>query len=139
MSYSFRFYIPSRIHGWTYQGLDLPSRIDTAGHTMAFIYRVTQTRLDIPMPLFTQSHRHGWTFTEAFIYPVTQTRLNIPRPLFTQSQIRLDIPRPLFTQSHSHGWTYQGLYLPSHTDTVDIPWPLFTQSHRHGWTYHGHF
>ena len=94
------------------------SHTDTAGHTKAFIYPVTQTRLDIPRPLFTQSHRHGWTYqglyspshtdtaghTKAFIHPVTQTRL--------------DIPRPLFTQSHRHGWTYQGLYLPSHTDTA---------------------
>ena len=118
--------------------LHIPSHTDTAGHTKAFI--------------FTQSHRHGWTYqglclpshtdtaghTKAFIYPVTQTRL--------------DIPRPFFTQSHRHGWTYQGLYLPSHTDTaghtkaflypvtqtrLDIPRPLFTQSHRHGWTYQG--
>ena len=115
-------------------------------------YPVTQTRLDIPRPLITQSHRHGWTYqdlwlpshtdtaghTKAFDYPVTQTRL--------------DIPRSLITQSHRHGWTYQGLWLPSHTDTaghtkafdypvtqtrLDIPRPLFTQSHRHGWTYQG--
>ena len=77
--------------------------------TGSFICPVTQTRLDIPRPLLTQSHRHGWTYqglwlpshtdtaghTKAFIYPVTQTRL--------------DIPRPLITQSHRHGWTYQGL------------------------------
>ena len=117
------------------------------------LYMSSRTdRLDIPRPLFTQPHRHGWTYqglylpshtdttghTKAFIYPVTQTRL--------------DIPRPLFTQSHRHGWTYQGLYLPSHTDTaghtkafiypvtqtrLGIPRPLFTQSHRHGWTYQG--
>ena len=62
----------------------MPSHTDTAGHTKAFIYPVTQTRLDIPRPLFTQSHRHGWTYqglylpshtdtaghTKAFIYPV---------------------------------------------------------------------
>ena len=103
----------SHRHGWTYQGLWLPSHTDTAGHTKAFDYPVTQTRLDIPRPLFTQSHRHGWTYqglylpshtdtaghTKAFDYPVTQTRL--------------DIPRPLITQSHRHGWTYQGLWLPS--------------------------
>ena len=82
--------------------------------TGSFICLVTQTRLDIPRPLITQSHRHGWTYqglwlpshidtaghTKAFDYPVTQTRL--------------DIPRPLITQSHRHGWTHQGLYLPSH-------------------------
>ena len=142
----------SHRHGWTYQGLWLPSHTDTAGHTKAFDYPVTQTRLDIPRPLVTQSHRHGWTFqglwlpshtdtaghTKTFDYPVTQTRL--------------DIPRPLITQSHRHGWTYQGLWLPSHTDTaghtkvfdypvtqtqLDIPRPLITQSHRHGWTYQG--
>ena len=66
---------------------------DTAGHTKAFDSPVTQTWLDIPRPLITQS----------------QTRLDIPRPLITQSQTRLDIPRPLITQSHRHGWTYQGL------------------------------
>ena len=133
----------SHRHGWTYQGLWLPSHTDTAGHTKAFDYPVTQTRLDIPRPLITQSHRHGWTYqglwlpshtdtaghTKAFDYPVTQTRL--------------DIPRPLITQSHRHGWTYQGLWLPSHTDTaghtktfdypvtqtrLDIPRPLITQS-----------
>ena len=81
-------WLPS--HGWTYQGLWLPSHTDTAGHTKAFDYPVTQTRLDIPRPL------------------VTQSRLDIPRPF------------PLVTQSHRHGWTYQGLWLPSH-----------------GWTYQG--
>ena len=35
---------------------------DTAGHTKAFDSPVTQTRLDIPRPLITQSHRHGWTY-----------------------------------------------------------------------------
>ena len=108
----------SHRHGWTYQGLWLPSHTDTAGHTKAFDYPVTQTRLDIPRPLITQSHRHGWTYldlwlpsrtdtaghTKAFDYPVTQTRL--------------DIPRPLITQSHRHGWTYLDLWLPSHTDTA---------------------
>ena len=74
---------------------DKSSRTDTAGHTKAFDYPVTQTRLDIPRPLITQSHRHGWTYTKTFDYPVTQTRL--------------DIPRPLITQPHRHGWTYQGL------------------------------
>ena len=129
-----------------------PSRTDTAGHTKVFDYPVTQTPLDIPRPLITQSHRHGWTYqglwlpshtdtaghTKVFDYPVTQTRL--------------DIPRSLITQSHRHGWTYQGLWLPSHTDTaghtkvfdfpvtqtrLDIPRSLITQSHRHGWTYQG--
>ena len=52
----------SHRHGWTYQGLYLPSHTDTAGHTKAFDYPVTQTRLDIPRPLITQSHRHGWTY-----------------------------------------------------------------------------
>ena len=103
------YYVQSYRHGWTYQGLGLPSHTDRAGHTKAFDYPVTQTRLDIPRPLITQSHRHGWTYqglglpshtdraghTKAFDYPVTQTRLNIPRPLITQS--------------HRHGWTYQGL------------------------------
>ena len=120
--------------------------------TGSFICPVAQIRLDIPMPLITQYHRHGWTYqdlwlpshtdtaghTKAFDYPVTQTQL--------------DIPRPLITQSHRHGWTYQGLWLPSRTDTaghtktfdypvtqtrLDIPRPLITQSHRHGWTYQG--
>ena len=160
------WFTQSHRHGWTYQGLDLPSHTDMAGHTKAFDYPVTQTRLAIPRPLITQSHRHGWTYqglwlpshtdtaghTKAFDYPVTQTRL--------------DIPRPWFTQSHRHGWTYQGLWLPSHTDTaghtkaliypvtqtrldiprplitqsqtrLDIPRPWFTQPHRHGWTYQG--
>ena len=40
----------------------MPSRIDDAGHTKTFDYPVTQTRLDIPRPLITQSHRHGWTY-----------------------------------------------------------------------------
>ena len=87
----------SHRHGWTYQGLWLPSHTDTAGHTKAFDYPVTQTRLDIPRPLITQSHRHGWTYqglwlpshtdtaehTKPFDYPVTQTRLDITRPLIT--------------------------------------------------------
>ena len=74
-------------------------RTDTARHTKAFGYPVTQTRLDIPRRLVTQSHRHGWTYqgvwlpshtdtaghTKAFGYPVTQTRLDIPRRLVTQS------------------------------------------------------
>ena len=114
----------SHIHGWTYQGLWLPSHTYTAGHTKAFDYPVTHTRLDIPRPLTTQS----WTtdtagHTNAFDYPVMDQR---------------------------HGWTYQGLWLPSHTDTaghtkafgypvtqtrLDIPRPLATQSHRHGWTH----
>ena len=42
----------------------MPSRTDTAGHTKAFIYPVTQTRLDIPRPLITQSHIHGWTYQD---------------------------------------------------------------------------
>ena len=158
---------------------DKSSRTDTAGHTKTFDYPVTQTRLDIPRPLITQSHRHGWTYqglwlpshtdtaghTKAFDYPVTQTRLDIYQGLWLPShtdtaghtkafdypvtQTRLDIPMPLITQSHRHGWTYQGLWLPSHTDTaghtkafdypvtqtrLDIPMPLITQSHRHGWT-----
>ena len=72
----------------------MPSHTDTAGHTKVFDYPVTQTRLDIPRSLITQSHRHGWTY-QGIDYPVTQTRL--------------DIPRPLITQSHRHDWTYQGL------------------------------
>ena len=32
----------------------MQSRTDTAGHTKAFDYPVTQTRLDIPRPLITQ-------------------------------------------------------------------------------------
>ena len=64
-----------------------------AGHTKAFGYPVTQTRLDIQ---------------KAFGYPVTQTRL--------------DIPRPLVTQLHRHGWTYQGLWLPSHGPLGDHKW-----------------
>ena len=128
---------------WMKLGESLPPGHDalifSIGGTGSFIdvCPVAQTRLDIPRPLITQSHRHGWTY-QAFDYPVTQTRL--------------DIPRPLITQSHRHGWTYQGLWLPSHTDTAghtkafdypvtqtrqDIPRSLITQSHRHGWTYQG--
>ena len=151
-------YIPRRPrhrHSWSYQGLWLPSHTlwhRHAGHTKAFDYPVTQTQLDIPRPLvtqsqtrlviprplITQSHRQGWTYqglwlpsntdtaghTKAFDYPVTQTGL--------------DIPRPLITQSHRHGWTYQGLIGYPVTETqLDIPRPLITQSHRHGWTYQG--
>ena len=39
-------------------------RTDMAGHTRGFDYPVTQTRLDIPRPLITQSHRHGWTYQD---------------------------------------------------------------------------
>ena len=42
-------------HGTFY----MPSRTDTAGHTKAFDYPVTQTRLDIPRPLITQSWTTG--------------------------------------------------------------------------------
>ena len=37
----------------------LPSHTDTAGHTKVFDYPVTQTRLDIPRPLITQSWGTG--------------------------------------------------------------------------------
>ena len=40
----------------------MPSHTDTAGRTKAFDYPVTQTLLDVPRPLITQSHRHGWTY-----------------------------------------------------------------------------
>ena len=39
-----------------------PYHTDTAGHTKAFDDPVTQTRVDTPRPLITQSHRHGWTY-----------------------------------------------------------------------------
>ena len=119
------------------------SLLSSTGGTGSCICPVTQTRLNIPRSLITQSHRYGWTYqglwlpshtdmaghTKAFDYPVTQTRL--------------EIPRPLITQSHRHGWTYQGLWLPSRTDTaghtkvfdypvtqtrLDIPRSLITQS-----------
>ena len=43
--------------GWTYQGLSLPSHTDRVGHIKVFHYPATQTGLDIPRPLITQS----WT------------------------------------------------------------------------------
>ena len=102
----------------------MPSGTDTAGHTKALDYLVTHTRLDIPRPLITQSHIHGWAYqglwlpshtdtaghTKAFDYPVTQTRLGILwLPSHTDTaghtkvfdypvtQTRLGIPRPLIT------------------------------------------
>ena len=123
-----------------------------AVHTKAFIYPVTQTRLDIPRPLFNQSHRHGWTYQGLYLTSHTDTAVHTKAFDYPVTQTRLDIPRPLFNQSHRHGCTYQGLYLTSHTDTavhtkvfdypitqtrLDIPRPLFTQSHRHGCTYQG--
>ena len=81
--------------------LNATSRKPTTGTRWpTTIFPVAQTWMHIPRPLFTQSHRHGWTYqglylpshtdtaghTKAFIYPVTQTRLDIPRPLFTQSR-----------------------------------------------------
>ena len=134
-------------HGWTSQGLYLPSHTDTAGHTIYLPSHTDTVGHTIYLPSHTDTAGH----TKAFIYPVTQTRLDIPRPLFTQSH-RHGWTYHLFTQSHRHGWTYQGLWLPSHTDTaghtkvfdypithtrLDIPRPLITQSHRHGWTYQG--
>ena len=98
----------SKWHGILY----MPRSTDTARHTKAFDYPVIQTKLDIPRPLITQSHRQG---------PVAQTRL--------------DIPRPLITQSHRHGWAYQDY--PVAQTRLDIPRPLITQSHRHGWAYQG--
>ena len=92
----------------------------------------SHTQLDIPRPLFTQSHRHSWTYqglclpshtdtaghTKAFDYPVTDTAGHTKAFDYPVTQTRLDIPRPLITQSHRHSWTYQGLCLPSHTDTA---------------------
>ena len=142
----------SHRHGWTYQGLWLPSHTDTAGHTKAFDYPVTQTRLDIQRPLITQPHRHGWTYQGLWLPSHTDTAGHTKAFDYPATQTRLDIPRPLITQPHRHGWTYKGLWLPSHTDTaghtkafdypvtqtrLDIPRPLITQSHRHGWTYKG--
>ena len=77
-----------------------------AGHTKAFDYPVTQTKLDIARPLINQSHRHGWTYqglwlpshtdtaghTKAFDYLVTQTKLDIARPLINQSKTTASTP-----------------------------------------------
>ena len=51
-------------------GRQSPSRSDK-WHGIFHICPVTQTRLDLPRPLITQSHRHGWTYTKAIDYPVT--------------------------------------------------------------------
>ena len=70
------------------QGFWLPSHTDTAGHTKAFDYPVTQTRLHIPtfnQGIWLPSHTDTAGHTKAFDYPVTQTQLDIPRPLITQS------------------------------------------------------
>ena len=99
----------SHRHGWTYQGLSLPSHTDTAGHTKAFHYPVTQTRLDIPRPWITQSHRHGWTYQDLGLPSHTDTAGHTKTLDYPVTQTRLDIPRPLITQSHRHGWTYQDL------------------------------
>ena len=134
-------------HGWTYQGIWLPSHTDTAGHTKAFDYPVTQTRLDIPRPLITQSHRHGWTYQGLWLPSHTDTAGHTKAFDYQVTQTRLDIPRPLITQSHRHSWTYQGLWLPSHTDTaghtkafdypvtqtqLDIPRSLISQTQTAG-------
>ena len=37
----------------------MPSHTDTAEHTKPFVYPVTQTRLDVPRPLITQSWSTG--------------------------------------------------------------------------------
>ena len=52
-------YRQSHRHGWAYQDLWLPSHTDTAGHTKAFDYPATQTRLDIPRPFISQSWTTG--------------------------------------------------------------------------------
>ena len=118
------------IPSWTHQGLWLPSRTDTAGHT----------KLDTPRPLVTQSHRHSWTYqaghTEAFGYPVAQIQLDIP----SWTHQGLWLPSRTNTAGHIPSWTHQGLWLPSRTDTaghtkLDTPRPLVTQSHKHSWTY----
>ena len=87
----------------------MPSRTDTAGHTKAFHYPVTQTRLDIPRSFITQSHRHGWTYQGLSLPSHTDTAGHTNTFDYPVAQTRLDIPRPLMTQSHRHGWTYQGL------------------------------
>ena len=148
-------------HGITY----MPSHTDTAGHTKVIDYPVTQTRLDIPRPLITLSHRHRWTYQDLWLPSHTDTAGHTKVIDYPVTQTRLEIPRPLLTQPHRHGWAYQGHWLPSHTDTaghtkafdypvtqtrldvprplitqsyrLDIPRPLITQPHRHGWTYQG--
>ena len=119
-------------------GGNLPPRHDalffSISGTGSFLCPDAQTRLDILRPLFTQSHRHGWTY----------------QGLWLPSHRHGWTYQDLWLPSHRHGWTYQDLWLPSHTDTaghtktfdypvtqtrLDIPRPLFTQSHRHGWTY----
>ena len=104
--------------------------------TGSFICPVTQTRLDIPRPLITQSHRHGWTYqglglpchtdtagnTKALDYPVTQTRLDIgPTKAF-------DYPVTDMA-GHTKAFDY-----PVTQTRLDIPRPWITQSHTHGWT-----
>ena len=43
-------------------------------HTYSFFYNpVTQTRLDIPRPLITQSHRDGWTYQGLWLPSHTDT------------------------------------------------------------------
>ena len=119
---------------------------------ISFICLVAQTRLDIPRPLNTQSHRHGWTYQGLWLTSHTDTAGHAKAFDYPVTQTWRDIPRPLITQSHRHSWKYQGLWLPSHTDMaghtqafdypvtqtwLEIPRPLITQSHIHGWTYQG--
>ena len=87
----------------------MPSGTDTAGHTKVFDYPVAQTRLDIPRPLITLSHRHGWTYQGLWLPCHTDTAGHTKAFGYSVTQTRLDIPRPLVTQSHRHGWIYQGL------------------------------
>ena len=123
-------------------GTRCPTHFDK-GHGISVICPVAQARLDIPWPLITQSHRHGWTYHDLWLPSRTGTAGHTMTFDYPVAQTRLDIPIPLITQSHRHGWTYHDLWLPSHTDTaghtkafdypvaqtrLDIPWPLITQS-----------
>ena len=112
----------------------MPSHTDTAEHTKAFDYPVTQTRLDIPRPLITQWHRHDWTYQDLWLPSHTDTAGHTKTFDYPVTQTLLDIPRPFITQSHRHGWTYQGLYLPSHRPLGGM---LKSSGMRQNWTTYG--
>ena len=103
-------------HGWTNQGLWLLSHTDTAGHTKAFDYSVTQTRLDIPRPLITQSHRHGWTYQGLWLPSHTHTAGHTKAFDYTANQPR-------------HQWSFW--YVISQitkSNTQSYPWLIVSES-----------
>ena len=65
-TYSHNLFNPVMIIWWIKLGRNLPpghnALLFSTSGTGTFIYPVTQTRLDIPRSLITQSHRHGWTY-----------------------------------------------------------------------------